>query len=89
MGKNNDTDKRRTYFLLAYTLSGQKLFLFDGQQFRTVGELVNHMNAVLQYSFNSFESLCHRLIDHDGNLDYQFETWLIAIGKQNEISKWR
>ena len=29
------------------------------------------------------------LIDYDGNLDFQFETWLMAIGKQNEIDKWR
>ena len=87
--KTNGTDMRRTYYLLAYTLSGQKLLLLDGEQFRTVGELAGYMRSVLDESYDRFESLCHRLIDYDGNLDFQLETWLIAIGKQNEIDKWR
>ena len=42
-----------------------------------------------QESFEKFESLCHRLVDYDGNLDFQLETWLMAIGKQKEIEIWR
>jgi serine/threonine protein kinase len=87
--KNNSTDMQRTYYLMAYTLSGQKLLLLDGEQIRTVGELANYMRGVLAESFDKFESLCHRLVDYDGNLDFQLETWLMAIGKQNEIEKWR
>ena len=87
--KNNNTDMRRTYYLMAYTLSGQKLLLLDGEQIRTVGELASYMRNVLEESFDKFESLCHRLVDYDGNLDFQLETWLIAIGKQDEIDKWR
>lgn len=87
--KNNGTDMQRTYYFMAYTLSGQKLLLLDGEQIRTVGELASHMKNALSESFDSFESLCHRLIDYDGNLDFQLETWLIAIGKQKEIEKWR
>lgn len=87
--KTNGTDMRRTYYLMAYTLSGQKLLLLDGEQFRTVGELAGYMRSVLEESYDRFEALCHRLIDYDGNLDFQLETWLIAIGKQNEIDKWR
>ena len=87
--KNNGTDMQRTYYLMAYTLSGQKLLLLDGEQIRTVGELANYMRGVLAESFEKFESLCHRLVDYDGNLDFQLETWLMAIGKQNEIEKWR
>ncbi len=85
----NGTDMRRTYYLMAYTLSGQKLLLLNGEQFRTVGELANYMRIVLDESFERFETLCHKLVDYDGNLDFQLETWLIAIGKQNEIDKWR
>ena len=85
----NGTDMKRTYFLMAYTLSGQKLLLLNGEQFRTVGELANYMRSVLDESFDRFESLCHKLVDYDGNLDFQLETWLIAIGKQKEIDKWR
>lgn len=87
--KLNGTDKKRTYYLMAYTLSGQKLFLLDGQQFRTVGELVSYMRTILEESYERFEALCHRLVDYDGNLDFQLETWLIAIGKQTEIETWR
>lgn len=87
--KNNGTDMQRTYYLMAYTLSGQKLLLLDGEQIRTVGELANYMRTVLAESFYKFESLCHRLVDYDGNLDFQLETWLMAIGKQKEIEKWR
>lgn len=87
--KNNGTDMQRTYYLMAYTLSGQKLLLLDGQQIRTVGELASYMRSVLNESFDRFESLCHRLVDYDGNLDFQLETWLMAIGKQKEIEKWR
>lgn len=87
--KTNGTDMQRTYYLMAYTLSGQKLLLLDGEQFRTVGELVGYMRSALDESYDRFESLCHRLVDYDGNLDFQLETWLIALGKQNEIDKWR
>ena len=87
--KNNGTDMQRTYYLMAYTLSGQKLLLLDGEKFRTVGELAAYMRGLLAESFDKFESLCHRLVDYDGNLDFQLETWLMAIGKQDEIEKWR
>ena len=87
--KNNGTNMQRTYYLMAYSLSGQKLLLLDGQQIRTVGELASHMRNVLDESFDKFEQLCHRLVDYDGNLDFQLETWLMAIGKQEEIKKWR
>lgn len=87
--KNNGTDFQRTYYLLAYMLSGQKLLLLDGEQIRTVGELASYMKKTLAESFGAFEKLCHRLVDYDGNLDFQLETWLLAIGKQDEIEKWR
>ena len=87
--KDNGTDMQRTYYLMAYTLSGQKLLLLDGEQIRTVGELASYMRSVLAESFEKFESLCHRLVDYDGNLDFQLETWLMVIGKQEEIEKWR
>ncbi|MBQ9589440.1 MAG: serine/threonine-protein kinase [Butyrivibrio sp.] len=85
----NGTDMKRTYFLMAYTLSGQKLLLLNGEQIRTVGELYNYMRSVYDESYDKFVTLCHKLVDYDGNLDFQLETWLIAIGKQNEIDKWR
>lgn len=86
---NNHTDLMRTFYLMAYTLSGQKLFLLDGIQFRTVGELAAYLRKVLDESTEGFEKLCHRLVDHDGNLDFQLETWLLVLGKQKELDAWR
>lgn len=87
--KAEGTDVRRAYFLMAYTLSGQKLLSLDGQKFRTVGELAGYMKEKVERSRADFEKLCHRLIDRDGNLDFQMEAWLIAIGKQKELDLWR
>ena len=58
MEKNNGTDMQRTYYLMAYTLSGQKLLLLDGEQIRTVGELASYMRSVLaiRISIESFVS---------------------------------
>ena len=86
--KNNGTDFMRTYYLMAYSLSGQKLFLLDGNQFRTVGEFAAYLRRVSEESFGKFEEICHRLVDYDGNLDIQLETWLLSLGKSDEIEKW-
>ena len=87
--KLEHTDLRRTFYLMAYALSGQKVFRFDGEQFRTVEEFAAYLRSKLEQSYKSFEKICHRLSDYDGNLDVQLETWLIAIGKQPELEQWR
>ena len=87
--RNNGTGFMRTYYLMAYSLSGQKLFLLDGNQFRTVGELAAHLRKVSEESFGKFEEICHRLVDYDGNLDIQLETWLLSLGKSEEVEKWK
>lgn len=87
--RNNGTDFKRTYYLMAYLLSGQKLFLLDGNQFRTVGELAAYLRKVSEESFKRFEEICHRLVGYDGNLDIQLETWLLSLGKSEEIEKWK
>lgn len=83
------SDLARTYYMMAYTLSGQKLLYLDDERFRTVGELVGYLKNQLEISFEAFQRLCHRLIDHNGNLVAQLEMWLISIGKQQEIENWR
>ena len=83
------TDMRRTLYLMGYLLSGQKLLRLGGEQFRSVGELADDMRGVLKKSYPDFEALCHRLVDEDGSLDPQLESWLIALGKTNELDQWR
>lgn len=87
--KMENTDLIKTFYLMAYTLSGQKLLYLEGQQYRTVGELAGYMREKLEESFEAFEKLCHNLVDYDGNLDIQLEMWLITIGKKKELENWR
>lgn len=85
-------DKRNrmmNYYLAAYLLSGQKILSIDGHQCRSVNDLRSFMKELLESSFESFETLCHRLINYEDVLDYQIEAWLISLGKQQEIEKWR
>jgi len=75
--------------MMAYMLSGQKIFNFEGKQFRTVGELAEHMKGLLNESYDAFQEFCHKLIDYKDNLNVQFECWLVALGKSDELKKWR
>lgn len=86
----DDTNNaEKTYYMMAYMLSGQKIFHFGGKQFRTIGELTEHMENLLNESYDAFQKFCHKLIDYNDNLDTQFECWLIALGKNDELKKWR
>lgn len=82
-------DKLMNYYMMAYMLSGQKLMHTNGTDFRTVGELTSYMKELLQDSYEKFEEFCHGLIDYDDNLDPQFESWLLALGKKKELEQWR
>ena len=82
-------DMMKTFYLMAYTLSGQKLLNFDGRKFSTVNELAIYLNIYIDYSLDQFERLCHKLVDFDGKLDAQFEAWLISIGMEKELANWR
>ena len=86
---DNQRAKQKNLYLMAYMLSGQKLMHFDGMEFRTVGEFADYMKELLDDSYEKFESACHNLIDYDDNLDVQFESWLLALGKKKELKAWR
>lgn len=86
---NSQRTKMKNLYLMAYMLSGQKLMHFDGKEFRTVGEFAEHMKELLEQSYEKFESACHKLIDYEDNLDVQFESWLLALGKKKELDSWR
>jgi serine/threonine protein kinase len=87
--KSRGTSLRRTFYLIAYTLSGQKILNIDGQKFYTVGQFADFMKEKLNESLETFKNMCAKLINADGNLDIQLEMWLIAIGKKKEIDEWR
>lgn len=81
--------KKKNLYLMAYMLSGQKLMHFEGNEFRTVGELADYMKEILDESYEKFEAICFKLIDYEDNLDVQFESWLLALGKKKELNFWR
>lgn len=81
--------KKKNLYLMAYMLSGQKLMHFGGKEFRTVGEFADYMKKLLDESYEKFEAMCHKLIDYEDNLDVQFESWLLALGKKKELDSWR
>lgn len=86
----SDKQKMLTYFQMAYMLSGQRVMKLDGDhEFYTIGELTEHMKALLALSYDQFEEFCHRLIDYEDQLDPQLEAWLIALGKHKELAQWR
>lgn len=86
---NTQRGKRKILYLMAYLLSGQKLMHFEGKEFRTVGEFADYMKEILDKSYENFEAICHKLIDYEDNLDVQFESWLLALGKKEELNSWR
>lgn len=86
---DNQRAKQKNLYLMAYMLSGQKLMYFGGKEFRTVGEFADYMKELLDDSYEKFEAVCHDLIDYDDNLDVQFESWLLALGKKKELKAWR
>lgn len=85
----NARSRSMNYYAMGYMLSGQKLMHANGRDFRTIGELTSYMKELLQESYEAFEKFSHSLIDYDDNLEPQFESWLMALGKEKELEQWR
>ncbi len=87
--KNNGRECMMNYYLMAYLLSGNKVLTVGDEQFCEVSELAAYMKKILDTSYEEFEKFCRKLIGADDVLDVQFEAWLIALGKRDEISRWK
>lgn len=87
--KNDTRQKEMNSYLLAYMLSGRKCLYKAGVKFRSLQELTEFLKNTIDRSYDEFEKICHNLIDYNDNLDPQFEGWLLALGKKNEIEQWR
>lgn len=86
---NNDTDFTLTFYLMAYLLSGQRLLVVRGQEFKTASELADYIKSLLDESLEAFKAFCYEMVTHYGKLDSQLEAWLIVNGKQNAVKSWR
>ena len=89
ISKNSSRKKTMNLYLLAYMLSEKKILYKMGVKFNNIQELTIFLEDSLKHSYNEFQKICHELIDYDNNLDPQFESWLLALGKENEIEQWR
>lgn len=89
LNKANAKTMALNYYLLAYLISGDSEFVLSGKQFDSIDALAEHMNTLLTSSFDKFDVFCKNIIGVDNSLDPQFEAWLIAQGKSNEIEQWK
>lgn len=89
VGSKNKRDILMNYYMMAYLLSGQKLFAIGEKRLKNVSEFTAHMKGLLDSSYEEFEDFCHSMIDYDDTLDVQLEAWLIALGKRKELDAWR
>jgi len=84
----NINAKNKIYYKIGYLLSGDKSFVLDGMIFNSLEALVDNMNRELEKSFSDFMRVCRKIMPEPGVLDPQFEGWLIALGKEHELSDW-
>ena len=84
--RQNDLQK---YYLMAYILTGKRELQIDDKNFSSPEELAEHMNFLLSSSESNFENFCNKLMDDNNKLNVEFESWLIALGKRNELENWK
>lgn len=85
----NRSQNNKIFYMMAYMLSGQRIFNLDGKEFRSILELTDYMKELLLKSHDELREFCYKLIDSRDNLNTQFECWLIALGKSDAIKLWR
>lgn len=85
IGDRSERDTMMNYYIMAYLLSGQKLFAVGEKRMKSVSELTAYMKELIDSSYEEFEDFCHSIIDYDDTLDVQLEAWLIALGKRKKL----
>lgn len=76
-------------YTIAYLFTREKILRLWNRQFKTISQLTEFMQSLLTASYEEFERFCNALIDDEDALNPQFEAWLIAIGKSEELKRWR
>ena len=82
-------DDVKIYYLLAYLLSGKRELKLSEKIFTTIEELVDYMNYVMSQSEDEFENFCYNLINENNELNIEFESWLISLGKRSKLEDWK
>ena len=81
--------KQKMYYMLANALTGKKSLYMNDQIFDSFEQLFKYMKELLSESHEKFDVFCSKLINKNDALDAQFEAWLIAQGKNEEIKTWK
>ena len=66
-----------------------EVFLFDGMEFRTPSELALYFQSYADISRRALSKKVRELFVDKEHLIPEFESWLIAIGKERELSAWK
>lgn len=81
--------KNRVFYLMAYMLSGKKILNIANNKFESINDLAIYLEGLLHNSYDDYYECCKFLLSDRGELNPQFESWLISLGKQEEIKRWR
>ena len=76
-------------FTIAYSLSGDKTFVYDSIVFSTMEELVSYVHSSFKKSLKKFDKVCNELLNADETLNPELEAWLVAIGKSDVLNAWK
>ena len=90
--QDKDLTKRQRLFDLyrvAFLLADEKLFYTDTAKIADAPALSDHMKSLLNLSFSDLDKFCRKMVTADGVLDPQLEAWLLALGKEAELTHWR
>ena len=66
----------------------ERVLNINGKKFKTISELVSYLNLLVSYSYERFVNFTNLITNKSNDLNPQFEAWLIAIGKRDELTKW-
>lgn len=82
-------NRLRVLYTTAYMLSGKKNLRISDQSFESINDIAEYMNKLITQSYSAFSGFCESIIDNQGKLDPQFESWLSALGQDKTVKKWR
>ena len=85
----DEREKAVRAYLLSHLLTGNARFDAEGKTFNEPKELTAYMKTLLDRSYDALKDFCHSLIDYEDNLHPALEGWLLALGKDVELSLWR
>ena len=88
LNNQNYNNALKSYYSLAYMISDERVLNINGKKFKTISELVSYLNLLVSYSYERFVNFTNLITNKSNDLNPQFEAWLIAIGKRDELTKW-